>query len=71
MTIDAWKCTICHFVLAAERPPGHCPECSARDAMFEKTNEAPHPINHNPLQPRDERDQVSLDFAPGVCITES
>jgi len=37
--MPSWKCTICRFVLAANEPPGHCPECGARGAMFEETSE--------------------------------
>src|SRR5262245_3344445 len=56
MSPDHQKCTICGIVLDAERPPAHCPECGALAAMFRPTDEPPHGIEHNPLQPRDPRE---------------
>jgi hypothetical protein len=64
----SWKCTICGFVDGGEVAPAHCPECGARDSMFVRSNEPPHGIEHNPLQPRDEREQTPLDFSPGKCL---
>jgi rubredoxin len=60
-----WKCTICGFVAGEATPPSHCPECGARDAMFVRSEEPPHGISHNPLQPRDERDQHAVIVGPG------
>jgi hypothetical protein len=65
-----WKCTICGFVDGSDVAPAHCPECGARDAMFVRTNEAPHGIPHNPIQPHDERDQNGLIMGPGECVGE-
>ena len=47
-----WKCTICGLVDGSYDPPAHCPECSARREMFEASDEPPHGIGHNPMQPR-------------------
>jgi len=60
------KCTICGFVVAGEQPPAHCPECGARDSMFTATEEPPHGIPHNPLQPHDRTDNFPLDVGPGA-----
>jgi len=64
----SWKCTICGFVDGGELAPAHCPECGARDVMFVRSDEPPHGIEHNPLQPHDERDQSEMDFSPGKCL---
>ena len=67
----SWKCTICGFVDGADRPPAHCPECGARDTMFVESDEPPHGIAHNPLQPHDERDQTAFFVGPGHgCVEE-
>jgi rubredoxin len=67
--MSTWKCTICGFVLGDEAAPAHCPECGARDVMFEPSDEEPHGIPHNPIQPHDERDQTSFIVGPGHgCI---
>ncbi len=63
-----WKCTICGCVEGSETAPAHCPECGAVESMFERSLEPPHGIEHNPLQPRDERDQTPIDLGPGGCI---
>jgi rubredoxin len=68
MQMTTWKCTICGFVDGSEQAPAHCPECHALQAMFVHSAEAPHGIEHNPMQPRDERDQTELDFGPGNCV---
>jgi hypothetical protein len=71
MTTDRWRCTICGAVLGASAPPAHCPECGARDAMFVATEEPPHGLEHNPMQPRDERDTGAFSVGPGTgCIEE-
>ncbi len=67
---STWRCTICGFVDGGETPPSHCPECGARDVMFEPSSEPPHGVPHNPIQPRDERDQSSFNLGPGGCIEE-
>jgi hypothetical protein len=36
--------------------------------MFVKSSEPPHGIEHNPIQPHDERDQSPMDFSPGKCL---
>ncbi|MCU1277270.1 MAG: hypothetical protein JWM53_816 [bacterium] len=36
--------------------------------MFVASDEAPHGIEHNPIQPHDERDLTPLDFGPGGCV---
>jgi hypothetical protein len=64
----SWKCTICGFVVGEDVAPAHCPECGARDVMFEQSDEPPHGIEHNPLQPHDERDQTAVQFGPGGCV---
>jgi rubredoxin len=69
--MPSWKCTICRFVLASDAPPEHCPECSARGEMFEATTERPHGIEHNPLQPHDERDQTAFSVGPGHGCLEN
>jgi hypothetical protein len=67
--MTTWKCTICGCVEGGTEPPHRCPECGAREAMFVRSNEPPHGIAHNPIQPHDERDQHAYDFAPGAgCI---
>lgn len=66
-----WRCTICGLVSGGESPPAHCPECGARDAMFEPTREPPHGIEHNPLQPRDEHEQHAFSVGPGNGCLES
>jgi rubredoxin len=48
-----WKCTICGLVEAGAESPAFCPECGARREMFIPSDEEPHGIAHNPLQPRD------------------
>lgn len=68
ITMTTWKCTICGFVDGSERAPAHCPECGALEAMFVASAEPPHGIEHNPIQPRDEREQKELDFGPGRCV---
>ena len=68
ITMNTWKCTICGFVDGSDAAPAHCPECGALDTMFVKSNEPPHGIEHNPLQPKDERDQTQLDLGPGHCM---
>ncbi|HEX4509539.1 MAG TPA: hypothetical protein VH328_05650 [Burkholderiaceae bacterium] len=66
-----WKCTICGVVDGGISPPAHCSECGARDAMFVESEEPPHGIAHNPIQPRDERDQTSFAVGPGRgCVEE-
>lgn len=65
-----WKCTICGLVCAGERPV-HCPECGARDTMFEPTAEVPHGVEHNPLQPKDEHEQHAIALGPGRGCLES
>lgn len=67
----SWKCTICGFVDGGMGAPAHCPECGARDAMFVESDEEPHGIPHNPMQARDERDQVALEFGPGHGCVEN
>jgi hypothetical protein len=62
---STWKCTICGLVLGDERPPEHCPECGARDVMFVRSDEAPHALPHNPIQPHDEREQHAVVVGPG------
>ncbi len=69
--MDNWKCTICGYVDGGEKPPPHCPECGARDTMFSPTSEPPHGVEHNPLQPHDERDQNSVVFGPGHGCAEN
>ena len=65
----SYKCTICGTVAGGDAAPAHCPECDAVRAMFVTTEEGPHGIPHNPLQPHDERDQVASTFGPGHgCI---
>ena len=71
MTMSTWKCTICGFVDGSEQAPAHCPECGALQSMLVRSSEPPHGIEHNPLQPRDERDQTELDFGPGDCVESS
>jgi rubredoxin len=67
----SWRCTICGYVDGGDAPPAHCPECDARDAMFVASDEQPHGIPHNPLQPRDERDQTAFHVGPGHgCLEE-
>ena len=67
--MKTWKCTICGFVDGAEATPAHCPECGARDTMFVPSDEPPHGIEHNPIQPHDERDLTQLDLSPGgTCL---
>jgi hypothetical protein len=66
--MNTWKCTICGCVEGGTIPPEHCHECGARRAMFEPSNEPPHGIDHNPIQPHDERDQNALDFSPDHCV---
>ena len=66
--MNTWKCTICGFVDGGEQAPAHCPECGAVDNMFVSSAEPPHGIEHNPIQPHDERDQTELDFSPGHCV---
>ena len=69
--MQSWKCTICGFVAGGPEAPEHCPECSAVRAMFVESSEAPHGIPHNPLQPRDERDQGAFVVGPGHgCLEE-
>jgi rubredoxin len=68
MIMTTWKCTICGFVDGSELAPAHCPECGALQSMLVRSNEPPHGIEHNPLQPRDERDLTELDFGPGHCV---
>jgi rubredoxin len=69
--VPSWKCTICGFVEGADTPPRRCPECGARDTMFVPTDEPPHGIAHNPLQPHDERDQTAVFVGPGHgCLEE-
>src|SRR5689334_21907697 len=63
-----WKCTICGAVVGGDEPPAHCSECGARHLMFEPSLEPPHGIPHNPLQPRDEREQNEIDLGPGGCL---
>lgn len=58
-----WKCTICGLVDGSDAPPAHCPECDARAAMFVESDEAPHGIPHNPIQPHDHLGFA--DFGPG------
>ncbi|MDB4964510.1 MAG: hypothetical protein JWN44_199 [Myxococcales bacterium] len=36
--------------------------------MFVRSDEEPHGIDHNPIQPHDERDLNPLDFVPGGCV---
>jgi rubredoxin len=67
----SWKCTICGFVDGGPEPPAHCPECGARPTMFVESDEPPHGIAHNPLQPRDERDQTAVAFGPGHGCVEN
>jgi hypothetical protein len=69
--MNTWKCTICGFVDGAEKAPAHCQECGAVAAMFVASSEPPHGIEHNPIQPHDERDQTPLDFGPGGCVERS
>jgi hypothetical protein len=69
--MDNWKCTICGFVDGGERAPVHCPECGARDTMFEATGEEPHGIPHNPFQPHDEHEQHAVILGPGHGCVES
>ncbi|HXU72825.1 MAG TPA: hypothetical protein VN947_26075 [Polyangia bacterium] len=66
--MNTWKCTICGFVDGSEVAPPHCNECGAVDTMFVRSDESPHGIPHNPIQPHDERDQTELDFSPGKCV---
>ena len=66
--MNTWKCTICGFVDGSEAAPAHCPECHAVDAMFVRSDEEPHGIAHNPIQPHDERDLNPLAFGPGDCV---
>jgi rubredoxin len=68
--MENWKCTICGFVDGGETAPAHCPECGARDAMFEPTDERPHGIPHNPIQPKDEHDQHAVIVGPGHGCVE-
>src|SRR5258708_1426706 len=51
--MKTWKCTICGCVDGSDAAPAHCTECGARDTMFVASDEPPHGIEHNPLQPRD------------------
>jgi rubredoxin len=69
--MTSWKCTICGFVDGGEAAPAHCPECTARDAMFVATDEPPHGIPHNPMQPHDERDQNGFVVGPGHGCLEN
>jgi hypothetical protein len=71
MADPRWKCTICGLVGAAAAPPAHCPECGALAEMFVPTDEPPHGIPHNPLQPHDERDQTSWVVGPGHGCLEN
>jgi hypothetical protein len=70
MTMNTWKCTICGFVDGSEVTPAHCAECGAVEAMFVRSDEPPHGIEHNPLQPRDEHEQSPLDLGPGQHCVE-
>jgi hypothetical protein len=71
MSTARWRCTICRDVVAGQAAPAHCPECGARAVMFVPTDEPPHGVEHNPLQPRDERDQSALSVGPGHgCLGE-
>ncbi len=66
-----WKCTICGDVVEGDAAPAHCPECGARDTMFVRSDEPPHGIAHNPIQPHDERDQSRFAVGPGHgCLEE-
>jgi rubredoxin len=69
--MNTWKCTICGFVDGGEAAPAHCPECGAVETMFVASNERPHGIEHNPIQPHDERDQTDYEFSPGHCVEPS
>ena len=68
ITMNTWKCTICGCVDGSEVVPAHCPECGAVESMFVASDEPPHGIEHNPIQPHDERDLTPLDFGPGHCV---
>jgi len=61
----ALRCTICGIVLDAPEAPAHCPECGARREMFVATDEEPHGIAHNPMQPHDPTDRGTIDIGPG------
>jgi rubredoxin len=69
--MNTWKCTICGFVSGDESAPAHCPECGAVVAMFVPSTEPPHGIPHNPLQPRDEREQGAFSVGPGHGCVEN
>jgi hypothetical protein len=71
MSTTNWRCTICGVVVASETAPPHCPECGARDAMFEPSSEPAHGVEHNPLQPHDAREQGGVTLGPGHgCLGE-
>jgi hypothetical protein len=65
-----WKCTICGLVVSGPAAPAHCPECAARREMFSISDEQPHGIAHNPIQPHDNHPRS--DFGPGTagCFEE-
>jgi predicted nucleic acid-binding Zn-ribbon protein len=65
----ALRCTICGIVLGTTEAPAHCPECGARREMFVTTDEEPHGIAHNPMQPHDATEQGPLDIGPG-CLDD-
>jgi len=67
---DTWKCTICGLVEATEAPPAHCPECGARREMFEPSNEPPHGVAHNPIQPRENHPAESLGPGWAGCVAD-
>lgn len=63
-----WKCTICGQVEGGAQAPAHCPECGARREMFIASDEEPHGIEHNPLQPHDASAPEVLGPSWGGCV---
>jgi ferredoxin-thioredoxin reductase catalytic subunit len=36
MALPVWRCRVCGYLCARERPPGRCPVCKARQDRFER-----------------------------------